>query len=397
MKNRILVVIAATGFAFSVMAQHDINSVVRRIVDANAAIHATAERYKSQIESERAQNLLAGPEAEFEYKFAPSNVENRWGVSVSQSFDWPGVYRARSRAAKAGERAYTNLLLSEKVTAAVEIKSLIMQYVAAKKKETLLNEAVRNMDSLYCYLQKAYENQSTTILNLRKTQREVYSLQAAAIDAGDAVVRLEANLRAMGDGTAPFIGIDTFGEDQLAEYAFYSAQLQAVDPMVAAYFDLKAGAQARVSVEKLSRMPSFSAGYVHDVEEGIHFNGFSVGIGLPAWGKNRAKSAALADVLANEYAADDYLQGVQATLMADWQLADKLKAKLEPIKKDFDNDNYLDLLSKSFYGGQLTVFDYLRELNDYVSFKIEIVDLQQQYASVLTRLNRYSILTDGDN
>lgn len=397
MKNKIYALIASVAFAASLSAQTDINSVVRRIVDVNAAIHATAERYKAQIESEKAQNLLAGPEAEFEYKFAPRNVENRWGVSVSQSFDWPGVYRARNRAGQAGERAFTNLLRSEKLSAAVEIKTLILRYVAAKKKEALLAEALRNMESLYGYLQKAYETQSTTILNLRKTQREVFSLQAAAIDAGDAVVRLAANLRAMGDGSAPFSDIDTFGDEQLAGYAFYAAQLQASDPMVAAYFDLKTGAEARVSVEKMSRMPSFSAGYVHDVEEGIHFNGFKVGIGLPSWGKNRAKTAAIAEVLANDYAADDYLQGIQATLMADWQLADKLRAKLEPLKKDFENDNYLSLLSKSFYGGQISVFDYLRELNDYVSFKIEVVDLKQQYATVLARLNRYSILGDDSN
>lgn len=397
MKNKIFVLIVLWCIAISASAQSDINGVVRQIVDVNAAILSTAERYRAQIESERSENLLAGPEAEFEYKFAPGNVENRWGVSVSQSFDWPGVYRARRRAGKAGERAYTNLLRSEKLTAAVEIKTLILQYVAAKKKESLLNEAMRNMEALYGYLQKAYENQSTTILNLRKTQREVYSLQAAAIDAGDAVVRIETNLRAMGDGSAPFSGIDSFGDEQLGEFAYYTAKLQAADPMIAAYFDLQAGAEARVSVEKLSRMPSFSAGYVHDMEDGIHFNGFSVGIGLPAWGKNHAKSAALAEALANQYAADDYLQGIQAALMADWQLADNLRAKLEPLKKDFENDNYLDLLSKSFYGGQLSVFDYLRELNDYVSFKIEIVDLQEQYACVLARLNRYSIYDYGDN
>lgn len=397
MKNKILVFLVSACFAASVYAQSEINGVVRKIVDANSGIHAATERYRAQIESEKAQNLLAGPEAEFEYKFAPGNVENRWGVSVSQSFDWPGVYRARRRAGRAGERAYTNLLRSEKLTAAVEIKTLIIQYVAARKKETLLIEASRNMEALYGFLQKAYENQSTTILNLRKTQREVYSLQAAAIDAGDAVVRIEANLRAMGDGSAPFSGIDSFGDEQLGEYAFYTARLQANDPMVAAYFDLQAGVEARVSVEKLSRMPSFSAGYVHDMEDGVHFNGFSIGIGLPAWGKNHAKSAALAEALANQYAADDYLQGIQASLMADWQLADKLRAKLEPLKKDFENDNYLELLSKSFYGGQLSVFDYLRELNDYVSFKIELVDLQERYAGVLARLNRYSILEDGDN
>ena len=42
-----------------------------------------------------------------------------------------------------------------------------------------------------------------------------------------------------------------------------------------------------------------------------------------------------------------------------------MQASLKGFRESFDNDkDYIKLLDKAFYGGQLTIFDYLRELND---------------------------------
>ncbi|MDE7141660.1 MAG: TolC family protein, partial [Muribaculaceae bacterium] len=50
-------------------------------------------------------------------------------------------------------------------------------------------------------------------------------------------------------------------------------------------------AEAEASVAKAGRYPSFSVGYRHAFEEGTHFDGFSVGIGLPLYSRRHSSEA----------------------------------------------------------------------------------------------------------
>ena len=68
----------------------------------------------------------------------------------------------------------------------------------------------------------------------------------------------------------------------------------------------------------------------------------------------------------------------------------KTLTRLIPVKNEFAGDNYLELLAKSYDGGQITIFEYLREINEYIDFKINLTELEHRYNTVLTRLNRYN-------
>ncbi len=79
-----------------------------------------------------------------------------------------------------------------------------------------------------------------------------------------------------------------------------------------------------------------------------------------------------------------------AEMDADYSEALAMQASLKGFRESFDNDkDYIKLLDKAFYGGQLTIFDYLRELNDYIDFKLDFIDLEYRYSVAAARLNRY--------
>ncbi|MDE5684089.1 MAG: TolC family protein, partial [Muribaculaceae bacterium] len=185
-------------------------------------------------------------------------------------------------------------------------------------------------------------------------------------------------------------GITAFPEEVLLPLADYRATMLAADPTLAAHSRLIDAANAGVSVNRAGRLPSFSLGYVHDYEEGFHFNGFSVGISLPSWGKNHSTSAAKAAAIAAGFEKENYAQSLEAGLVSDWYEASDLAIRLVPVKNEFADDNYLDLLSKSYDGGQLTIFEYLREINEYIDFKITLNELEHRYSTVVARLNRYN-------
>ena len=288
------------------------------------------------------------------------------------------------------ENAFRQLYEADRNAVALQARTLLLDYVQARLNASLLAEAETNLSQLIQYLDKAYERESATILMVKKARRELFDTSARRAEAEAAVQRIAESLKAMGDGNIDLSGINGFPEIPLLPMAEYRQAMLANDPTLAAHASLIDAQNASVTASKAGRLPSFSLGYVHDFEEGTHFNGFSVGISLPSWGRNHSASAARANALAAEFEKEDYAQSVEASIASDWNEAAALATRLEPVKDEFADDNYIDLLSKSFYGGQITIFDYLREINEYIDFKISLTALEHSYCSALTRLNRYT-------
>lgn len=377
-------------FALPALAQTAFDSAVQSIVENNAELHAARSRYLGETEAGKAENLLQGPEAEFEYKFGPRDAGNRWGVSVSQGFDWPGLYGARRKENRYKADAFRQLYVAERTAVTLQARTLLLDYVQARRDVVLLTEAENNLRQLNDYLTKAYEHESTTILVIKKTRRELFNISGRRADAEAAVVRIVENLKAMGDGNIDLSAVAAFPDMPLRPYEDYHVNMMLYDNTLAAKNSLVDAGNASVGVNRAGRMPSFSVGYVHDFEDNTHFNGVSIGIGLPSWGKNHGASAAKANALAALFEKEDYQQGLEAALAADWHEASELALRLTPVKEEFATDNYLELLSKSFYGGQLTVFEYLREINEYIDFRITLTELEHRYTTVVARLDRYN-------
>lgn len=389
MKKTILFTLALLP-AITSAAESVFDATVSSIISTNEELKARHKRYIADIETEKAENMLQGPEAEFDYKFGPSGVENRWGVSVSQGFDWPGLYTARRKAARYNADAFRQLYNAARTEITLQTRTLLLDYVKARRNAALLTQAEKNLRTFAENLEKSYEHESATILMVKKSRRELFSLVRRRAEAEAEVVRIAENIKALGDGSQDLDAVDSYPEMPFYSLEQYRTILAANDPAMAAYTSLINASNAAVSVSKASRLPSFSLGFAHDFEDGNHFNGFSIGISLPAWGRNHSKYAAKAAVLAAVSEKENYAQGIDTGLAADWTEASKLAEQLEPVAEEFADDNYLELLAKSFYGGQMSMFEYLREMNEFIDFQVSLNDLQHRYCTVLARLNRFN-------
>ena len=82
---------AALLVPLAAVAQQPIDNMAREIALRNPDLAAVKAGYEAQVSETRAANTLAGPEVDFYYKFNAAGGENRWGLSVGQAFDWPGL------------------------------------------------------------------------------------------------------------------------------------------------------------------------------------------------------------------------------------------------------------------------------------------------------------------
>lgn len=371
----------------------DFETVVNTIVSNNAALAAQRESYKAQGLTMRADNTLSDPEIGFEHQWGPAEVGNKWNISVSQSFDWPGVYAKRSAANREAVNAFEFLYRADEADLRLKARQTLCDYVDAVSRHRLLTEVAANLDTLYRRQAFAYDHGELTILDMKKLRLERASLQVRLATVETTTDRLRHDLIALNGGkTLDLGGLTDYEQTPLLPEEEYLASFYDSDPAVAARQGLARSAQLNAQAASRARMPGFSVGYIHNVEGGAHFNGFSVGVSLPVYSSSKRRAVALAESLSLEQSNADYLLATHSAIVSDYSAARSLGERLK-VYDDFfvsdSGDNYLTLLGKSFDGGQINMITYLLELNYYLEARIDYQTALHDYQLLLARLSRY--------
>lgn len=360
----------------------DYDAAVRQVLDRGYGLHADSLRMQAAVAGLRADNMPEGPEAEFEYLWPSHDGRARWSASVSQSFDWPGLYGARRRQAESEAASASAVMQSITLDKAMTVKQSIIDIINARRRLALYESIGRNLDSLDAMIAKAYELEAANILDRRK-------MQIAVLDSRREIAALRADLITL---TA---SLEAQGATVGADWTEYPAQAMVSpsdDPLDYPEYRVMAASQRaaadNLSVARRSALPGFSLGYVHAFEDGTHFNGLSVSVSLPSWSTASRRRAAQLE--AEAVAADGTAQFV--TAMAEqralYESARVLSTDMAAYRQLTGDDSYLSLLMRAYLGGELTVIDYLNEINLFTRARLSYIDLEYRYNLTLVRLNR---------
>lgn len=371
----------------------DIDSEALRIASQQPALQARKALADAEMEEYSASNVLEGPEAEFEYKFAPAGADNRWGFSIGQSFDFPGVYSARTKANRLRRGAFRELYRSDLMDMALEVKIAIIRLAQASETCKVVVEAFRTVDKLYGTYREALERGETTILEVRKIELRRFEMARQADEARSELTEAQIAMAVLcgGAGNAAAVTPDAIPVQELKPFEFYSSAMTEANPRLAYESGIADAENASVSVAKRSGLPSFRLAYVHDFEENTHFNGFGISISLPSWNNGRNVRAARARALAAEQTLADSRLRAQADLNAGYEAATRLYQNLALGRDVFDASEYPAYLSLALESGRINIFTYLTEYADYLDSRLEYIGLKGDYARAEANLSKYSV------
>lgn len=380
-KNKLLTfVFLAAGVPAALAA--DFDAVISQGLSSGYGLSADSLRLEAEAASVRAENVLEGPEAEFEHLWATKGSETRWSAGVSQSFDWPGVYGARRRQAAALGAAARAVSRSVAMDRALEIKMKILDLINARQRLRFFEEVEADVARIDSLTRRSFELEAVTVLDVRKTGLALVDCRRETSAARATVSSLEYALISLGVPPGEWTEYPDQGElapptppEQMPEYLAARAREEA--------------ARASLGVIKRNSLPGFSFGFNHAYEDGRHFNGLSIGLRLPSWSrKDRVRAAELeARALADE--SDSGLAQAFAEEAASRHNVATLHEALEEYRGLSDDNSYLPLLRRAYDGGQLTVIDYIQEINLFRQNRLNFIDLDYQYQTALARANRY--------
>lgn len=380
-------------------SQTDLDKLVQEVAVNNKNISASARQIKAQQSELSTENNLPDPEVGFSHLWGQHGIGTKWGIEVSQSFDWPGVYGSRKKEIRLNESALTSLHQSNVLDAMLEIKSAMIDIIHGHKLVELHTSSVRRIDSLTKVYKRGYELGEISLLDINKLKIErlsaVRRMNEAATTLSDAIYRL-SQLSGSADCSSIIERLKEYPLTPIQPLATYTSQLHRFDPMLAYNRKMSQAMQQKATTARRSNLPGFSLGYSHEYEMGERFNGFSVSLTLPVF-SGRGKVRAARD-MQESYSADyDRIYSERdSELKATWHKAMLLSNEIEGYAKALDDDNNIRLLDKAFQSGHITLMEYFLELNYFIDAQAQYLDLQYSYQLCMARLNRFSSITTDE-
>ena len=250
-----------------------------------------------------------------------------------------------------------------------------------------------SMDSMEMFYKKAAEAGAETRLDYNKTvleriaaHRELNTLKASR-------AALLASLQTLNGGkdvTDMALRLGAVYPIMPAPGILSAETIRERDPQIAAAQASLDAAESMVKVEKRSRIPGFSIGYEHEVEGSETFNGFSIGITLPMWGRKHQIKASKLEAEAALMDAEMALTRRMAEMDADRRQLDALRATIDEYEPVINDKTNYELLQKALKAGQINFLTFIQESNYFIAARRDYIDTLYEYNLTLSRLNRYN-------
>ncbi len=393
MKFLFIISLAITLSATKLSAS-DYSDILLSIKQNNTELKAYQAQIDAQESNIKTNNNLSNPSVEGAYLVGHGQIGNKWEVGVSQGFDWPGLYAARSKENKARINALKASYQKKHLEIMLRANNLCLEIINLNKKIAFDQNILSTLDSLHQKSMKGLEYGEISILDTNKLKIERIGVSQAINDCKSLLDVKIKELEGL-NGNQPLSNVDllsAYPAQSLKTVDEYMQEMRAIDPQVSIHsHEIEANTKA-ISTSKMDGLPKFNIGYRHVNELGEHFNGVGLGVSLPIF-ENRGKNkAAKAEALASELALSDALNTHSAEIVSLHNRATSLSKQISAYSEAINGCNNVDILGKALNGGQITLLNYLMELRYFIDAQKMLIDLEYEYNAAVTNLNKYQLM-----
>lgn len=372
----------------------DFDTVLNTVVDNNYSIKFNDADRQTTIAELKAENTLEAPEFSYENLFGNNGIGDKRNFSISQSFDWPGVYAARNEAVKKSESAMLFLRESEILDLRMDVRLLLVNIIYTRQKLATTRKIVESLSELSASFKKAVEEGNETRLDYNKSVIEKIAAERELRTLEGEYAVLVSSLQVMNGGK----DVDSLLEMLGSEYPAVSLNslrpdietLKMKDPAQAAATAALEAQKSLVKVENRSLFPGFSLSYLHEWEMGDTFNGFSISVSLPfISGKKKVKAARM-KLRSLELDKEMSLIKLAGELKGEYENACSLKKLIDEYEDVVCGTSNIDLLKKALDGGQINFLTYMQEVNFFLAAHRDFHETLYLYNVSLAKLQRYN-------
>jgi outer membrane protein TolC len=269
----------------------------------------------------------------------------------------------------------------------LEAKQYCIDVVYYNALQQALNLRLQHAQTMARSYRERLDRGDVSILEHNKAQLNLTTVQG---DMARAAVEQTAALQALqrlNGGIAVTLDDDSYAGTALPRS--FDAWFEAAapkSPVLAAVNEEVALRKRQVGLAKAANWPLLSAGYMSERVTGETFQGVTLGLSIPLWGnKNRTKQARAAVRAAEHKQADLRLQ-LYAHLQSVYIRAAGLQDMAAATRQSLLTLNNTALLQKALDAGEISLLDYLVEVELYYDAITRTLDAERDYEKAVAAL-----------
>ena len=386
MKKTLLTIITAlmAGIAYA----QGIDGVLDCIERNNPELQALRKEHEAGCLDIKAQNNLDDPSVEYSPFF---NKETSGVASselvVSQGFDFPTVYAARSKAANLQQEALRQQLMTSRRDIMFSATTLCLDLVCQQRRKELVDTREGNAISLQRLCEKRLKEGDATILELNKIKMDLMAIKAEKAKTEAVLATTVLALTSLNGGKPlPLSGIEypeLPTEDDATLLTTAIAGNRDINEAIAA---AKASEQD-VKLNRQAWLPKIDIGYRRNTDGSDASNGFLVGATFPIFSSKGKLKAAKARQESDRLKLENARATAESTLKAK---IGELK-QLRRIAEAYDTTlmhQTLELLMKAVEQGEMTITDYYTQADGVYQSLLAQIDIERQLQGVVADIRK---------
>ncbi len=373
---------------FSLAAQQEYHSVLTEIEANNASLQVLRRQMDAQKLQNKTENNLEDPEVEFGYLWgSPSSIGNRTDFSVSQSFDFPTVYTQRRKVIQLENNNLDYQYASERINILLSAKKICVDMVYYNALIELFANRLSTAKNIAENYRKKIESGDANILEVNKAELNLASLQAEYDKAVSERDALSVSLVKMNGGKAITFTQGRYNIQLLpVDFEAWYTQMEVQNPMLKHAENQVLADRQRVKLNQNQWLPKLSAGYMNETVVGESYQGLKVGISLPLWNNRNKVKQSKAQVTASGIALENTKIEFYNELKMLYKQSVTLQQNAEKLNKTLDQYNSEALLEKALNAGEISLLEYLIEIEFYQDARIKALEAQRNAETAIAEL-----------
>lgn len=224
-----------------------------------------------------------------------------------------------------------------------------------------------------------------TILDIDRTLKSLYLQQNALFESLKA-----AN---SSDGlTADILNLLTeYPNSGLKDFGYYANIIEHFDPDIRSSQAAGEASKWDASTAKMQNLPSFAVGYKYVDELGDKFHGITASLSIPIFSNRHKTKSSRAYSIAAQYATTQLNVSKLTQLSSDYKAALSLQEQIGSYKNALTDEN-IAVLNKALNASQISLLDYIMEVNFFIEATDNLLSMEHEYQSLLSKINKYSCL-----
>lgn len=371
------------------MGQERYAAILQDIEANNTTLAALREETNAQMLGNRTGITLPDPEAEFNYLWGnPSLIGNRTDFSVTQSFDFPTAYHHRREIAGMQNRNAELRYKAQRIRLLLEAKQtcieLVYQNALVKEYSVRLDHARQIAESYRLRLEQGDAN----LLGYNKARLNLTAVDAQLAKAEAERERLLSELKRLNGGNEPISLPDHFLPSPLpTDFETWYSEAENRNPLLQYVKGEVNIVRAEVKLNRALLLPKFTTGYMSETVVGEQFRGITLGISLPLWENRSRLRETEARIKSSEAQLEDSRLQFYNQLQGLYRKASILRGHALELRQAVADSRNNGLLNKALESGEISLLEYLLELEYYYDAVEQALEVERDYELALAELS----------